>query len=89
MDYFFTDVLGFLLVTAFLSIPVIGIVNWIVKLVKYCKAKKANKTTPDTYSAEEMKYIKSSFIISSVVGAVLVGIYVGLDIMFTNAIAHM
>lgn len=79
----------YLLILIVLGLPIVAAANWIVKLMDYCQAKKENKKNPDTHSTEDMKHIKLSLIISSVLVFVAVAVLVGLVVTFYMGIAYM
>lgn len=81
--------MSYLSVFAFLSVPVIAIIYFIVSLVNYQSAKKKNKQTPDTYNKEEIKTRKKHLIISSCVAGILFAIIIAFVCLFFIGIAYM
>lgn len=77
------------IIALFFAIPIIAVIGWTLNLIKYCQAKRNFKINPDVYSKEELKPIKSNFVISSVIAFILVAIFVGLIVTFAMGIAYM
>lgn len=73
----------------FFSIPILFVVNWIYRIVKYRQAKNENEINPGTYSDEEMKSLKVKLIIASVIVGVFAAIIVGFMILFALSIIYM
>ncbi len=81
--------MAYLSVFAFLSVPVIAIIYFIISLVRYQSAKKKNKQLPDTYNKEEMKSRKRNLIISSCIAGILFAIIIAFVCLFFIGIAYM
>ncbi len=81
--------MSYLSIFAFLSVPVIAIIYFIISLVRYQSAKKKNKQTPDTYNKEEIKTRKKHLIISSCVAGILFAIIIAFVCLFFIGIAYM
>ncbi|MBR2953423.1 MAG: hypothetical protein IKC45_03460 [Clostridia bacterium] len=80
---------GYLIIATIFAVPIIAVIGWILNLIKYSKAKKENQLNPSTYGKEEMKAIKTNFIISSVIAFVLIAVIVSLIVTFALGIAYM
>lgn len=80
---------GYLIIATIFAVPIIAFIGWILNLIKYSKAKKENQLNPGTYGKEEMKAIKTNFIISSVIAFVLIAVIVSLVVTFALGIAYM
>ncbi len=76
-------------VAMFLAIPIISFIWWISNLMEFCKAKRNNKSNPDTHSKEEIKALRSKLILSSIVAFVLVGVVGGTIVTFALGIVYM
>lgn len=81
--------MSYLSVFAFLSVPVIAIIYFIISLVNYQSAKKKNKQIPDTYNKEDMKTRKKHLIISACVAGILFAIIIAFVCLFFIGIAYM
>ncbi len=77
------------IIAMFFAFPIIAIIYWLSSLVKFTRAKKENKINLDTYSNEEMKTLKSSLIMCSIVAAILSIIVFGTVAMFYMGIIYM
>ena len=73
----------------FLIIPIISVVWCISKFIEYRKAKADNTLNPDTHSKEEIKKLKTSFILSLIVAFILVAVVGGTIITFALSIVYM
>ena len=80
---------GYLIIATIFAVPIIAVISWILHLTKYLKAKQEIRTNPDSYGKEEMKAIRTNFIISSVIAFVLIGVIIGLIVIFAIGIAYM
>ncbi len=80
---------GYLIIATIFAVPIIAVIGWILHLTKYLKAKNEIRTNPDSYGQEEMKAIKTNFIISSVIAFILIAVIVSLIVTFAIGIAYM
>jgi hypothetical protein len=74
----FYDILLYVVIVAFIAIPILALAFFISSLKRYSSAKKANEEAPGTFSDEVMRERKSSLIISSV----LIGVFVAIVILY-------
>lgn len=77
------------IIAVFLAIPIISVVWCISNFIEYRKAKADNTINPDTHSKEEMKRLKTSFILSVIVAFILTAVVVGSIITFALSIVYM
>lgn len=73
----------------FFAIPTISVVAFGVSLYRYLSAKKKNKLSPGTLSAEDMAKRKTALIVFAVIAGILVAMVVGIIILLFTAIAFM
>lgn len=73
----------------FYVLPFAGIVFFVVSLCRYNSAKKANKSSFGAVPEEEMKKLKTAFIVSSVIAGVLVVVAVGIVALILMSVAFM
>ena len=73
----------------FFAIPTISFVAFGVSLYRYLSAKKKNKLSPGTLSAEDMTKRKTSLIVFAIIAGILVAMVVGIIVLLFTAIAFM
>ena len=73
----------------FFAIPVLAIAFLGISIYRYLHAKKANKVTPNTFSASEIKGRKIMLIISVITAGLLAAIVIGFIALLFMAIAFM
>ena len=73
----------------FLAIPTISVVAFGVSLYRYLSAKKKNKLSPGTLSAEDMAKRKTALIVFAVIAGILVAMVIGIIVLLFTAIAFM
>ena len=73
----------------FFAIPAIIIALLGVSIYRYVSAKRKNKLTPGTVSAEEMKKRKILLIVSAIIAGALVIVVIGFIALLFLAVAFM
>ena len=73
----------------FFAIPTISAGAFGVSLYRYLSAKKKNKLSPGTLSAEDMAKRKTALIVWGIIAGILVAMVVGIIVLLFTAIAFM
>ena len=79
----------YLVVCAFLTLPVVSVIYFIVSAVSYGSALKKRKHIPDSVSEEELKSRKRSFTLSFCLAAFMVASLIAIIVLFIEGIAYM
>ncbi len=73
----------------FYVIPLATFALFVVSLIAYIVAKRANKRVPGTFSHKQIRIRKILLIISSVIAAVFIFVFISLISLLTTAITLM
>ena len=73
----------------FFAIPALLLCFFVFSLYRYLHAKKINKSAPNSFSQNEIKYRKTMLIVSSIIAALFAFIVIGFIFLLYMAIAFM
>ena len=80
---------GFLLIVLLFTLPVAITVSFIISCVRYVQARRKCRLAPDLFPPHEVKNRLNILIVCSIFMALVVLVVVGLNVLFSTAIAFM
>jgi len=83
------NLLSFLAPMIFIGCPLASIVYFIVCLVRFLRANKANKITPELKNDDDFRELRRQLIISSIIMGVILAVVGGIVALMAMAIAYM